>query len=65
MLTRIKYTPVYYNSETEIVQALKDNKIDLAAVGSISLHKGMRVVDRFNQGAFLHCDRKDEWKIYG
>lgn len=49
---KIKYTPVYYNSETEIVQALKDNKIDLAAVGSISLHKGMRVVDRFNQEPF-------------
>ncbi|MFR6561929.1 MAG: hypothetical protein ACLUR5_08030 [Eubacterium ventriosum] len=26
---KINYTPVYYNSETEIVQALKDNKIDL------------------------------------
>lgn len=49
---KINYTPVYYNSETEIVQALKDNKIDLAAVGSISLHKGMRVVDRFNQEPF-------------
>lgn len=49
---KINYTPVYYNSETEIVQALKDNKIDLAAVGSISLHKEMRVVDRFNQEPF-------------
>ena len=49
---RIKYTPVYYGSETEIIRAAKNNKIDLAAVGSIPLHEGMRVVDRFNPEPF-------------
>lgn len=48
----IKYYPVYYDTETEMIDALKQKKIDIVATGSIPLHSDLKVVDRFNPEPF-------------
>lgn len=46
------YEPVYFQTEAAILQALERGEVDLAAVGSLARHTGVRVVGKYGAEAF-------------
>lgn len=55
----IGYEPVYFDTEEEMLLALRNKEVDLAAVGSLHGHADLKMVSRFNVRPFYCVTGKE------
>ncbi|MDD2970987.1 MAG: transporter substrate-binding domain-containing protein [Lachnospiraceae bacterium] len=59
----LSYTPLYYGSETEMMNAVKEGDADLVVAGSLDLHTDLKVVGKFNVQPFYFTTTKGNEEI--
>lgn len=54
----IQFTPVYFDDENDMLQALKDGEVELLAIGSRYTAPDMKMIDRLGANAFYCITNK-------
>lgn len=55
----IQFTPVYFDDENDMLQALKDGEVQLLAIGSRYTAPDMKMIDRLGANAFYCITNKE------
>ena len=55
----IEFTPVYFDDENDMLQALKDGEVELLAIGSRYTASNMKMIDRLGANAFYCITNKE------
>ena len=55
----IQFTPVYFDDENDLLQALKDGEVELLAIGSRYTASDMKMIDRLGANAFYCITNKE------
>lgn len=51
---------VYYDSSKEAIEALENHEVDLALLGGMAIHDGLKVVEQFGADPFYLITNKDD-----
>lgn len=60
---KLDYKAQYYETESEVMSALYDKKVDMVVVGGLALHENVKVVDKFNAEPYYFITGKNRHDI--